>query len=308
MSETLTIQAATPSDLRVSNPDNVFGDFQEKSFIFPHRLANDPLFSLDSLIAFAERSQLHTGWVSWQTGKVEFGDGWFSSPQTYSLRETFDNLSHNDSFIVIKHAEQDPVIGPALQAAISQMFDYFPKDKQEDIVCGESIIFITSPRRRTAYHMDLESSFLLQVSGKKVIHVFNQKDRSLVTEQEIASLCCGNQDAAIYRPERQHEATSYVLEPGVGVHFPSTAPHAVQNDENISISININFDHRSLHQRLRPLCKFNHRLRRFGLNPMPLGGVQGLDNAKVLLEKGLSQVRSLKRSTPASPQWLPPQR
>lgn len=221
--------------------------------------------------------------------------------------ETLEGIAENDGIVVLKHAEQDPVLGPVLQSVLDTMFSYFPNDWRRDITVGESIIFITSPRRRTAYHMDLESSFLLQVAGSKIVHVFNHKDRSLVPDSEIAGLCCGDQNAAIFKPDRQHEAVRYQLTPGVGVHFPSLAPHAVQNGDEVSISVNINFDHRSLHHRLRPIHRCNRKLQRLGLRPSVPGSFPLLDSAKAGLMTGLDLLRDAVRP-PASnyPQWEPP--
>jgi hypothetical protein len=55
------------------------------------------------------------------------------------------------------------------------------------------------------------------------------------------------------------------------VHFPSTAPHWVENGDEVSISININFDLVSIHQRMKRIYSVNRLMRRAGMKPAPPG-------------------------------------
>ena len=182
-----------------------------------------------------------------------------------------------------------------------------PAPARDDITIGESIIFISSPRRVTQYHIDLEANCLLQVSGEKIVHVFDQSDPSILSLEEIEKQCCGDQNAAVFRPDRQNAACSYEFKPGVGVHMPSMAPHWVQNGDNVSISININFDLRSVHRRLRAIHRFNRRLRRLGMTPSPPGRNLLLDTAKASIENGLIAARRALKPRPANsfPVWTP---
>src|SRR5438270_332982 len=83
-----------------------------------------------------------------------------------------------------------------------------------------SIIFITSPLRVSSYHIDRECNFLLQIRGAKTIHVFDQNDREVLSEQELESFWTVDNNAAVYKPQLQNRANSYLLQPGCGVHIP----------------------------------------------------------------------------------------
>lgn len=283
--------------------------WNKQSFAFQHNFAHHPLFTLEALREVAARTPKYDGFVHWQNGRIDVTDTWeINTGKRLSLDETIAGIADNNSQVVLKHAEQDESIGPVLRALLTEIVDLAPAGARDDITIGESIVFISSPRRITKYHMDLEANCLLQVCGEKAVHVFDPSDPSILSLEEIETQCCGNQNAAMFRPDRQDAARSYEFKPGVGAHFPSLAPHWVQNGDNVSISININFELRSVHRRLRAIHRFNRRLRRFGMTPSPPGRNPLLDSAKASIENGLIAARrALKPPRPADsyPVWTP---
>lgn len=290
----------------------VFDEFQSKSFAFPHALGNDPRFTPSELLKLAERIPRYPGFVFWQNGRVAVGDGWGEqTSKRLTLEETIDGIAENDSLVILKHAEQDPAYGPILRDILNSVYSYAPQAVRDDIVIGEALVFLNSPNRKTVYHLDLEASCLLQVSGEKTIFVFDRSG-NLVSDTELEDHCAGNHSAAVYRPETQSEASEYRLTPGLAVHFPSTIPHWVQNGPDVSVSININFDLRSVHHRLRSVHRMNRSLRRIGLTPTPPGRAPSLDGAKAAIQNGLESARAtaktmIGRNPGASyPHWRPP--
>jgi hypothetical protein len=131
----------------------------------------------------------------------------------------------------------------------------------------DALIFITSPRRVTPYHIDRECNFLLQIRGEKTIYVFDQNDREVLPVEEIERFWAVDNNAAVYKPEFQNRAKSYRLVPGNGVHIPVNAPHWVQNDDNISISLSVNFTWNDFER--ANVHRANFLLRKIGLNPRP---------------------------------------
>lgn len=246
--------------------------FNRSDFQFDHGLARHPLFDLPSLVALAKRIPQHRDFLYWQNGRVKVNDRWEANPgKRLTLEETILGIAGNDSLVILKHAEQDAIFGPMLQEILQRIFSFVSPDAQNDIVLGESLIFLNSPRRTTAYHLDLESNFLLQVAGTKFVHVHDCNDRAVTPHEELETFCGGDYNGAVFKPAQAEAAHFYELTPGHGVHFPSTAPHWVENGEDISISININFDLISIHQRLKRIYSLNRLLRRAGVKPSPPG-------------------------------------
>jgi hypothetical protein len=289
--------------------------FNRSDFIFDHGLAHHPLFELRALRGLAQRIPKYKDFVYWQNGRVKVNDKWEANPgPRLALDETIEGIAHNDSLVILKHAEQDPIYGPVLQEILQRIFSFTSPTAQDDIVLGESLIFINSPRRTTAYHLDLESNFLLQVAGVKFVHVHDCADRSITSHEELENHCGGNYNGAIFKPARQDDAHYYHLTAGHGVHFPSTAPHWVENGDEVSVSININFDLVSVHRRLKRIYSLNRVIRRLGIEPAPPGTSPLRDAIKERAAVGVDLLLGMVRgkvvpapdAAPASyPAWHP---
>jgi hypothetical protein len=278
----------TGEDLLPPNGDFA-SKFNRSDFLFDHGLAHHPLFELPALVGLANRIPKYKDFVYWQNGRVKVNDKWEANPgPRLSLNETIEGIAQNDSLVILKHAEQDPIYGPLLQEILQRIFSFTPPAAQNDIVLGESLIFINSPRRTTAYHLDLESNFLLQIAGEKFVHVHDCADRSVTPHEELENHCGGNYNGAIFKPARQGDAHNYRLTAGHGVHFPSTAPHWVENGEEVSVSININFDLVSVHRRLKRIYSLNRVIRRLGIEPAPPGVSPWRDAVKERASDGVA--------------------
>lgn len=286
-----------------------FATLNAADFGFRHGLGDHPLFTLPNLLALAQRINRHPGFVYWQNGARAVTDGWRTDPaKQRTLAQSIEGIAENDTVVIIKHAEQDETFGPVLRQALRDVYDYAPKGVQDDIILGESLIFINSPNRKTAYHLDLEISLLLQVTGEKTAFVWKSRDPAVTADVELERHCAGDHSAAVYKPERQSDANAYPLRAGDGVHFPNMAPHWVQNGQGVSISVNLNYDTRSVHHRLKHVYAVNHSLRRAGFAPSRPGERPWLDavksGARESLEVVLSQARKLAGRRPY-PQWKP---
>ena len=288
--------------------------FNRADFQFDHGLARHALFDLPSLLALANRIPKHKDFVYWQNGRVKVNDRWEANPgKRLTLEETILGIAKNDSLVILKHSEQDEVFGPMLQEILQRIFTFVSPGSQNDIVLGESLIFLNSPKRTTAYHLDLESNFLLQVAGTKLVHVHDCADRAVTPHEELENFCGGDYNGAVFKPAQADAAHFYQLTPGHGVHFPSTAPHWVENGDDISISININFDLISIHQRLKRVYSMNRLMRRVGMQPTPPGSSKLRDAIKAKasvganwLLAGLGKKHLRKDLTAAAyPHWRP---
>ena len=268
----------------VINPDDIeqFGKVETEPFEFRHQLHLRPEFTLDQLIELGRRLPDGPAFKGWQNGTIRVEDGWDARPvERLSFEKTIEGIAENNSLLVMKHVEQDPVFGPMLQDLLQEIFVYSPAKLRDEVTIGECLIFINSPKRKTPYHFDLESNFLLQIAGEKTVHAWANGDNSLVTIEELEDYCgVGNLSAAIYKPERQVDAFTTRLLPGDGTHFPSTGPHWVENGDEVSISINVNYDMRSLHHRMKYAFAINSRMRKLGLKPRDPGVSKFSDDLK----------------------------
>jgi hypothetical protein len=267
------VQASSAHDqhgdrLILTDPDGQFArNYNRRHFQFPHGLKGHPLFELSSLVDLARRPFHHEPF--WSNGKVSVTDSWGANGEArLTLVDTIANIGDNDSLVVLKHVEQDPVYGPVLQDLLARVIELSGKQMRQDVLLGEAIILISSPNRVTSYHMDAECNFLLQVAGNKSLWVYDHTDPTLVSHEAREQYHMGNQNSIAYQESRQSEAAVYELHAGNGVHIPVFAPHWVRNHDNISVALSVNYElivsflgskpSSSDEQRLEPF--FGHRL------------------------------------------------
>jgi hypothetical protein len=290
------------------DPEGLFAkNYNRRTFCFPHGLSSNPLFDLDSLIELSRRMPDHRD-TYWSNGKVAVGNGWEAGTGgRLSLQDSIAHIAENDSIVILKHTEQDPVYGPVLQDFLGSVVSLAGEQMRCDVTVGEALILISSPNRVTPYHMDGETNFLVQVRGDKWFYVFDHEDRTLVTEEERERYFSGDISAVAYRKERQNDAVAYDLKAGYGVHVPLCAPHWVQNRDNVSVAISITYELRSV-ERLTRIHRINQRVRRLGLKPTPPGVSPLRDEMKLAASRVISGMRGLRgQQAPARPYavWTP---
>ncbi len=300
ISETKTVPAAGGKPTLVDPEGQFERNYNRRSFVFEHGLSGHPLFELDSIVQLARRMPDHRE-TYWCNGKVAVTNGWDPlMDNRRGLEETIAGIADNDSLVILKHTEQDPVFGPVLQDFLGRVIDCAGERMRSDVIVGESLILVSSPGRITPYHFDMETNFLVQVTGNKKFYVFDHTDPSMVTSEEVEGYFSGNLSSAIYRKERQGEAHAYDLRAGQGVHVPPTAPHWVQNGNNVSVAISINYELRSV-ARLARIHRVNWRMRNFGLRPTPPGLSPWRDQLKVATQFGVTSLKAMVgKSAPAT--------
>lgn len=247
--------------------------FNREAFMFHHTLSEHPLFKLPRLMELAKETQrTHKQDLYYDAGKdVSVGARWDEFAPAPPLEDALERIENNGAWIAIHQAQHDPEYAAIYDQCMTEFSDLSGVDFKKVIRVKDALIFITSPNRVTTYHIDRECNFLLQIHGSKVIHIFNSKDREVLPQEEIEQFWTVDNNAPRYKPELQHKATSYQLEPGNGVHIPINWPHWLKNDNNISVSLSVNF---TWHDSERGnIYRANHYLRRLlkpiNFNPRP---------------------------------------
>ncbi|WP_293374338.1 cupin-like domain-containing protein [Nevskia sp.] len=311
MHETPTMAAAQAGDPLcqsgrpvLSDPNGDFArHYNRQSFCFEHGLKGNPLFELDSLVALSQRLPAHPDFAYWSNGPVSVNDPWEKGMAArHSLQDTIAGIAGNNSIVILKHTEQDPVIGPVLREILSKFVEYAGAQMRDDVIVGESLILVSSPKRITPYHFDAELNYLVQVTGDKTFSVFDHTRALQVTDEELEGYFSGAPSAAKYRDANQANATVYDLKAGQGIHIPVTAPHWVQNGDNISVALSINYELKSVARRAKSYW-LNHRLRKLGMTPASPGTSNFRDSLKTASATSLQGLRSLVRAAPPAPTW-----
>jgi hypothetical protein len=238
-------------------------NYNRVNFMFKHELAGNSLFELESLVELTRRMPDH-GEHYWATGEVPVNNTWSDGTiGRQSLRDTIINIEHNNSTVVLRHTEQDPVFAP--------------------------------------------TNFLLQITGDKWFHIFDQSDRTLVTDRELEDFFAFNRHRELVRTDRRDECVKHDLRAGYGVHVPTCAPHWTRNRENVSVALSVNYELRSV-ERLEKLYRFNHRLRKLGLSPAAPNVSGWRDRIKLAAADGMAAMRVVGKQREGRPYqvWTPP--
>jgi hypothetical protein len=243
-------------------------DFNRRDFPVTHNLAGSPLFALPRLIEVAAATAAkRPNDVYYDAGDINVAQRWAESPKLDEpVDVTMRRIAKSNAWIVLRQVDLDPAYSGILQSCLQDMLRLTGARLRERMKRTEIIVFVTSPRRITTYHIDRECSFLLQVHGEKDINIFDRDDRDVLPEQELERFWTVDTNAALYKPDLQQRAHIYRLKPGNGVHIPINAPHWLRNGDDVSISVNFNFWE---HDRERAnLYRANYYLRQLRFAPV----------------------------------------
>jgi hypothetical protein len=259
--------------------DRFAQNFNKRHFEVTHELATHPLFQLPRLLELArEMAAQRPADIYYDSKVTDIGSRWGTSRAEFPVDETIQRLESTGAWIDLKAAERSAPYAAALNRCISDLLQVGGRQLERQMRRKEMAIFLTSPNRISTYHIDSECNFLLQLRGEKNISIFPKDDREVLPEEEIERSWAADTNAAIYKPHLQSRADVFRLKPGIGVHIPVNAPHWVQNDNNISISVAILHHYWGRHY--RDLYAANYCLRKLRISPTPPFKSPLLDSVK----------------------------
>ncbi|HET9361527.1 MAG TPA: GNAT family N-acetyltransferase [Vicinamibacterales bacterium] len=277
-------------------PEALRASFGRTPFRVRHHLGESGLFQLPRLLELARH--LPESSVEYNAGNVPITLDPSETPRTgLSVEETLRRIESCRSWMVLKNVEQDPEYRDLLETCLEEV-RRLSHAVSPGMSRKEGFIFISSPGSVTPYHMDPEENFLLQIRGRKTIHVFDARDRSIVSDEQIERFLTGANRNLVFRDEYQPRARIFPLGPGKGVHVPVTAPHWVQNGEEVSISFSLTFQTRSS-IRLTHAHRMNAAMRRWGLEPRPVGDSLWRDVVKQFAYRATNRVSRMLPELPA---------
>jgi len=196
-----------------------------------------------------------------------------------NVSEALDALESTSSDTWIRLTQTDEVIPQFKKIAdkfkkdLSRLYNF---DVEAATIKTFATLFVSSPKEITPYHIDHTWNFLLQLSGRKTVHLFDPSDNNVLRQTDLEKFYAGVSDL---KQKEGIEGIAYDLVPGEGVHHPVNAPHWVQNGSEVSISLSLGH---CLHSSTRDakIYQANYLLRKFGISPVALGMSARRDNAK----------------------------
>ena len=276
-----------------------------------HTLAGHPLFQLPALVQLAQRvaerrnPHMSGGDAYFNEGAVEAGTRPVyedtSEGRTAEERDRVaalvSKIESAEAWIILKHIEREDGYREVMEQAVCDALELAGSAGRamlRHIKWFEAIVFITSPHRVTEYHIDRECSWIMQIRGNKSIHLFDRADKDVVPEEELERFYTVDNKASEYKPQFEERALVYELTPGTGVHIPVNTPHWLKNGNDVSITLNVNFQFHD--DVVSNLYKANYYLRRMGMKPAIPGRHHAFDRLKSLaFTAALAVKRKLKK-------------
>jgi len=269
-----------------------------EAFKFNHRLLGHPTLTLENLARALPL--LPEDQVMYSKGLLSNGDdfeGTFKSkPKDRSLQQTIEEIRATNSYIMVRAPEAE-VSFAGLKQDLLEDTESIIRERRvgKRAVDAELYMFIASPNSVTPFHIDRNSTFLMQFRGTKTVHVFPQWDERVVTARDTEAYIAFANTKLPWSPNIDALCTPFTFSPGEALHIPFVSGHHVRNgadDVSITMSIIFNTDQSVA---WRDALAFNHKLRKVlslvGAQPSAIGTSRWRDGAKAQLQRVWEQRR-----------------
>ncbi|MDR4306755.1 cupin-like domain-containing protein [Chelatococcus sambhunathii] len=269
MTATLT---ADPSDLKTRYP--------LRHFRIAHDLVDNPLLKLERLVELTR--ELPRDRIEYNSGRLSVNQKAEDTPLVdLSPEEVVRQIETAGAWMVLKRVETVPAYREMMEEALGSMARQLGH-KDLDAASFreiEGFIFVSSANSTTPFHCDNEDNLFVQIHGPKFFHLFDNEDRSLVSEELLESAPSKHRNLP-YEERFEQRATVYDLKPGEGVFVPYQVPHWVRTGDGYSISMAITWRSDAVVRRNK-LIFMNAWLREKGFPQAAPGEKPALDGLKV---------------------------
>ena len=260
--------------------------FLKAPFALKHGLSDHPLFSLNRLVRLAQTMPRDR--IEYNSGKILPGQKAEDIPTIdMAPEQVIERIETANAWMVIKGVEHDPDYAAVLKSFVDAAQAAAGK-RPGDYSDLQGFIFVSSANSTTPFHVDAEENILIQIRGDKFVHIFDNGDRSLVSEEamEISPSKHRNQD---YQPSFEARAQVFKMKEGDAVHLPYLWPHWVRTGGRYSVSMAMTWKTPEVN-RLNKIRLMNGTLRHFGLPQKPPGVSPLRDAAKVFSHDAMRAV------------------
>lgn len=265
-------------------------------FKFQHQLMGHPALELENLAKVIP--SLPSEYVKYSKGLMRNGDDFEKCDVHHrsrmSLAETIECMRTSDSYVMVRspqiHESFQPVFRD-LSGDVEQLLRKAFGHRQRLLIDPRLYLFIASPGSHTPFHIDRNSTMLLQFRGSKQLVLFPRWETQVVTDEAREAYAAYEDTKLPWSDERDAFGQRFDFKPGEGLHIPFIAGHYVQNgQDDVSISMSIIFNTPESQAQLDAL-QFNHKVRGMGMHPAAVGRSPGRDRLKSFLWRAKRKVR-----------------
>jgi hypothetical protein len=262
-----------------------------------HSLVEHPLLQIDALVELGKRQQ-ERNLVRTHSADATAGTSFVDAPKLHPNQKgaamTLGDIANARAWMSLLNVQADPIY----RAFIDEVLDSvkpITEVRDRGMCYRAGWIFVSSPNAITPFHMDHEHNFIMQIRGTKRLYTWDPFDRTVVSER-AQELFHDRHSRELVTWSEDWRARARVLDlvPGQGGYMPSTAPHMVENGPEPSITISFTYYTDSTRRR-ELLYRGNAGLRRFGIEPKPVGSSGTRDRAKLAVLSRFTSAKNLVR-------------
>jgi hypothetical protein len=245
-------------------------DFPSKPFAIRHKLVGHPLLTLPRIAQLA--SELPRDLIEYNSGTIAISQDPDAIPAVdLDPVEVVRSIETSGAWMVLKRIEKSPHYRKLLEDTLSSVARTrgFNSLRDAGFEQVEGFLFVSSPHSTTPFHLDSEDNFFVHVHGEKFFTIFDNLDRSIVSNDEIERSMTKHRNLK-YDENFALRGHEFHLFAGDGCYVPYQWPHWVRTADTYSISMAITWKTREV-RRLNDLHFFNSMLRGIGLPQQPPG-------------------------------------
>ena len=269
-----------------------------------HRLMKHPLLQMDALLALGQRlEQRHSVRThsSEATAATPFNEAPRMHPNQAGAAATLAGIADAKAWMSLLNVQGDPLYRGLVDEVLGSIEPEIARHDPGMCYRG-GWIFVTSPRTITPFHFDKEHNFILQVRGRKTLHVWDPRDTVAASEQARDLFHATNSRDRLHWDESlRARARVFQLEPGMGAYMPSTSPHLVESGDEPSITISLTY-YTDATRRDALLHRAHEWLRTRGVEPPPVGSNGLLDAGLLTAFRSAALLRKWRTRLARAPQ------
>jgi hypothetical protein len=259
-----------------------------------HTLSDHPLLQIGALIELGKRQQ-QRNLIRTHSADASAGTSFAQAPTLHpnpnGPEATLADLEKANAWMSLLNVQADPLYRRLIDEVLEEIRPMV--EERDPGMCHRGgWIFLASPKAVTPFHMDPEHNVILQIRGTKRLYTWDPFDRVVVSERAhelFHDRYWAGQ--APWSEQWRARARVFELAPGLGGYMPSTTPHMVENGDGPSITMSFTYFTDATRRR-ELLSRCNVRLRRLGLDPLPIGVSPGRDRVKHAVLAGCLAVRN----------------
>ncbi len=205
--------------------------------VIDHSLHTSPLFSEEAIADLIEQTppeHYNLATMGHDTKRAEWREGIVGGA---SGKETMEAIKNGRLWLNIRHCQD---FDPRYKAVLDQLFEEFEAHMPGLQTYKRNMgILVTSPKCQTFYHFDLPGQHLWQIKGRKKVYIYPNREPFLPNIDRQRVIMKETREEFPFEEWYDDYAEVYNLEPGQMAYWPLHAPHRVENEDCLNISLTL---------------------------------------------------------------------